>query len=207
MTIIHPNQPMPFAIHPFRTQVDAPSSHAKYQSLIANLKNRYGPYCHLSRQRGKRLDVVFHQSPGYLLGEMTWEALGKPPNAIYCETLPQQNQVLLVIIHDGHVYLDTRLPATALIEELYPLSQTTRHYDITIHGKLPHGALESLFPQATISTLSHSLLCQLSPAMHLQLQDVDALPVRRRWLNLSNVQGLLEKCSWLFIQGKTITTP
>mgnify|MGYP000173709979 CR=1 FL=1 len=187
MANLHPNQPMPFAIHPFRTSVKLPSSPEKLNVLVEKLKNRYGKAIHVSGYSKQRLHLTLHPSSGYLLGENIWYALDKPSNLIYCEALPTSFQAsqdyqlngqhrptlpIRVRVHEGHGYFDGKIPIHAVWNELLPLARSSRRYNLVLHGQLPFSSEHSPFHKApghTFKQLGHSLLCDMQLKESLQL--------------------------------------
>ena len=208
MAIFAPNQSRPYAIHPHRTVIQTPDSQEAFSHLLTQLKHRYGQYVHLSSRKGKQLQLVFHHSPDYLLGENIWEALGKPANLIYCEAIPEQKQTILVIVHNHHVYLDTKIPMKHLLEELRPLAETKRPYQVALHGHLPVSALQSMFhSQHPFSIENHSLIQSLTPVKQhaFSKQTID---YPWSWHTLFyQWQAFLSKLCMPLVTIKTASTP
>lgn len=95
-------------------------------------------YLHISEPADKRRRVAFGREPGYLLGEHIWEALGRPQNLIYCESLPQNETSLLVVVTEGHIRVDAEVPPSSIFEDIIPLlSDSDRQYIIKTHGDVP----------------------------------------------------------------------
>ena len=87
--------------------------------------------------KGDQLEAVFSREPGYLLGESIWNHFQQPQDLIYCEEQPESNSILLVVVKNYSVYLDTIVPAHTLRSELLPLLTGKHHYHIYVYGSVP----------------------------------------------------------------------
>ncbi len=168
---------MPFAIHPYRTIIQRSHNAKTLKHTIVTLSNRHGPYVNIQAHSRKTMKITCGNKKEYLLGETIWHALGKPTNMIYCEELPYQKLALLIIVHDGHVYLDSKIPIAELTSELLPIRQTNRRYAIFLHGELPINQTSTqedlTFAPKNVQlcqVLNQSVLCEIRPIAKYQLE-------------------------------------
>lgn len=101
---------------------------------IRALAEQQGQYCYLTRKASGEIEAVIAKETGYLLGESVAHFFGKLENLIYVEALPENNQLLLVVIRDSSVYIDAKIAEKDLQEELIPLMTSSKPYCIRVHG-------------------------------------------------------------------------
>ncbi|HVE43766.1 MAG TPA: hypothetical protein VNC84_01320 [Gammaproteobacteria bacterium] len=97
----------------------------------------YGEYIVLHKKGPLQYEAAFSADAGYLLGESIWFHFKKPLDMVYCEALPDSNEVLLVIVRAGSVYLDGSFSRDAVADELLIFLTEKNHFDIFIHGDVP----------------------------------------------------------------------
>ncbi|CAM4423709.1 MAG: hypothetical protein LEGION0398_MBIBDBAK_00414 [Legionellaceae bacterium] len=96
-----------------------------------------GQYARFYRQKEGKIEAVFSHDMGYLLGESIWHYFNTPDNLIYCETIPNETDVIVVIIRNGSVYLEAKLTLEELREELHSLLSVKTTYSIFLVGDVP----------------------------------------------------------------------
>ena len=106
---------------------------------IRLLAEQHGEYIQIAAIPGENsLEITFSQQPGYLLGDIIWHHFGKPYNLIYCQRLIKDStQVLLIIIRDGSIFLDTQIPQELITNELIPLLTCSNPFHIITENDLP----------------------------------------------------------------------
>lgn len=136
MPILRRDDGIQFALQPYR-ELLPPSKSSLLKNEIRMLAENHGEYAHIYKQPNGFTEGVFSRDPGFLLGEAIWQHFGKPTDLIYCEELKERNTVLLIVVRDGSVYLDTKVPASSLPDELASLVADRHHYQIFIYGDVP----------------------------------------------------------------------
>lgn len=96
-----------------------------------------GEFARLFKQRDSLYEAIFSHEPGYLLGETVWRYFGKPADLIYCETLPDKEHAIVVIVRSGSIYLDAKLPLANLQDEFISLTAGNNRFVIYIYGDIP----------------------------------------------------------------------
>lgn len=125
-----------FAIRSYRESV-IPKKSSLLRKELFLLSQTHGQYARFFKQRDGRIEAVFSRDSGYLLGETVWEYFGKPDDLVYCEVLPSEQEVIIVIVRAGSIYLDAKLTIEELKEELRSLFTTDVRYDIYAVGNAP----------------------------------------------------------------------
>ena len=120
---------------------------AKKKSQIVQevrlLAEHQGQYVRLFNKGQSQYQAVFSTEPGCLLGESIWRYFNKPENLIYCEALPDSAQILVVVVRQGSVYIDSQMLASSLQSELLPLMTGDLRYRIITSGNVPLRKAES----------------------------------------------------------------
>jgi hypothetical protein len=155
-----------FILQPYRETLTL-KKHALLRKEIRYLSEQYGENVRLFKGESGEFEAVFSTDRGFLLGESVWQHFGAPPELIYCEKLPSQ-EIILVIVRENKVYLDAKLNEESLLEELnLLLTETEERYVVYAHGDLPkvfdHPAVKSFFP------LTQSLFAALPISAQFQL--------------------------------------
>lgn len=125
-----------FVIPSYR-DVLAVKSKNKFQADLLALGKRYGDYLAIQRKSATQYDVAFSTDSGYLLGETVWQHFNRPTDMIYCESLPNSLEVLLVIVKGGNVYLDGTFPADSIQDELLIFLTQQNEFEIYTFGSVP----------------------------------------------------------------------
>ncbi len=134
MTILNKPDGTQFIVQAYRERLALGKRSALVQKLRA-LAEQHGQYLLLLPMPQRTLEVVFSKDPGYLLAETVWNYFERPNNLIFCERLSKDhNQVLLIAIRDGEVYLDTQIENEKIKTELLPLLTAEATYRVVISG-------------------------------------------------------------------------
>ncbi|HEV2613703.1 MAG TPA: hypothetical protein VGV92_03225 [Gammaproteobacteria bacterium] len=140
---------MTFLFQPYREALTVKTA-SLLRKEIQYLAEQHGQYCRLFKRKAGEIEAVFSQEQGYLLGETVWNYFEKTPYLIYCEKLAsekddkEENSIVLVVVRDGVVYLDTKLTSVGLSEELKNLlsadskSTDSKKYKVYTHGAIPY---------------------------------------------------------------------
>lgn len=174
-----------FVLQPYRETL-AIRSTSLLRKEIRYLAEQYGENIRLFKRKGDEYEAVFSQESGVLLGETIWHYFKEAPELIYCEVLKtKEPQVLLVIVREGKVYLDTKVSPEALFDEMASLLiETKGRYVVYAYGDLPdvftHPAVKSLtkLPQALFPILPTNHAFQLWKID--QALDEHGLDIKRR---------------------------
>lgn len=155
-----------FILQPYRETLTLRSS-ALLRKEVRYLSEQYGENVRLFKRKSNEFEAVFSSDKGFLLGETVWNHFGNIPELIYCERLSYQ-EILLVVVRENKVYLDTKLDETALTEELnLLLVEPEGRYVVYTYGNLP-----KVFEKAAIKSLSpldYSLFSTLPVSAQFQL--------------------------------------
>ncbi|MCB1827151.1 MAG: hypothetical protein KDH94_01915 [Coxiellaceae bacterium] len=181
---------------------------------IRLLAEQQGQYVRLFNKGQGQYEAVFSTDPGYLLGETVSHYFDSPENLIYCEALPDSAQVLVVVIRQGSVYIDSQLLSSNLQSELLPLMTGDLRYRIVTSGNVPLRKAESFgtfrFPKDLIESfemLEDSLFPSLPALKSLQLQP---LPLALKAENLSvgfSTTAIIVLVMTLVVGGWWLLTP
>ncbi len=176
MSILTREDGTQFVIQAYRELLSTKKSSLMSQELRL-LSDQHGEYVHVHPGSDGQVEVAFSSEMGYLLGESIWEYFGRPRYFIFCEALPGSNEIILVVINNGSVYLDTKIPNRQLAREIAPLTTETQAYEIVTSGDVLLRNIEQAgsftFPkEQTISfrRLDKLLLPQLPEYPQLQMQ-------------------------------------
>src|SRR5437868_5376483 len=105
---------------------------------IELLAEQHGSYANLSQVNSTELEIALAFETGFLLGDAIWSYFDKAPNLIFCERLPGEDQNLLVIVvRAGSIYLDTQLTDEELAGELLPLLTDHEPFRIIVAPDVP----------------------------------------------------------------------
>lgn len=185
MPILKREDGVNFVLQPYRETL-AIRSTSLLRKEIRYLAEQYGENIRLFKRKGDEYEAVFSQESGVLLGETIWHYFKEAPELIYCEVLKtKEPQVLLVIVREGKVYLDTKVSPEALFDEMASLLiETKGRYVVYAYGDLPdvftHPAVKSLtkLPQALFPILPTNHAFQLWKID--QALDEHGLDIKRR---------------------------
>lgn len=150
----------------------------KKEALLLSQNN--GNFARLFRVGDEQIEAVFSKDTGYLLGESVWVHLGRPRNLIFCEALPKTNQYITVLVLAGNVYLDAKLSAAELQDELRIFLTSRQNFKVVTYGEVPlamnaeqnkvildHNQISS------VTVLEQSLLDELPANPDLQLLSIE----------------------------------
>ena len=173
---------------------------------IRLIAEQQGQFVRIFRRGRKHIEAVFAQTPGYLLGETVGQYFQQPQDFIFCEAIEGSNDVILVVIREGSVYLDKRLSNSELRSELLPLmAESQSCYHIVTSGEVALAATDSpttfAFPServASFDKLPLSLLSRLRPVQSLQLQP---LPLALRSAKLSQTATWVSALAMVVLVG------
>jgi hypothetical protein len=150
MSVLKIQDSFNFILQPYRETLTMKSS-ALLRKEIRYLSEQYGEYVRLFKIKGE-FEAVFSKEPGYLLGEMIWHYFHHIDDMIYCEVL-NANEIILVVVRDGKIYLDAKLTLALFQEELANLlTDSKNRYQVFYYGDIP----EYLFAQPAIKSVNQS---------------------------------------------------
>ncbi|AML47985.1 hypothetical protein AYM02_01155 [Coxiella burnetii] len=125
----------PFALQAYREVLIG--DRASVYKRIRLLAERHGHFVHILKRYTDHYEIAFSPQPGYLLGESIKHYFGWAQNLIFCERLPHRPELLLVVIREGRVYLDSLVLANKVAAKLMPLLSDTQPYQIVTSGEVP----------------------------------------------------------------------
>jgi hypothetical protein len=132
---------MTFLFQPYREALTVKTA-SLLRKEIQYLAQQHGQYCRLFKRKAGEIEAVFSLEPGYLLGETVWHYFDESPYLIYCEKLTDEKDdqnILLVVVRDGIIYLDAKFSAITLKEELKNLLVTdSQKYKVYTYGTVPY---------------------------------------------------------------------
>ncbi|MCH9744961.1 MAG: hypothetical protein K0U29_08550 [Gammaproteobacteria bacterium] len=178
MTLLTRGDGTPFVIQAYRESLVTHKRSILLQE-IRLLAEQQGQYLRLFKNADQSIEAVFSKELGYLLAESIWHYFGKPDNLIYCEAVANSAQILLVVVQEASVYLDTRIMSNALRDELVPLMSGNQAYRIITYGEIPLrqadvlGGATFVFPKKLVDsfeTLSAPIFDKLPKLDQYQLQ-------------------------------------
>ncbi len=185
MPILNREDGVNFVLQPYRESL-AIRNTSLLRKEIRYLAEQYGENIRLFKRKGDEYEAVFSQEAGVLLGETVWHYFKEAPELIYCEVLnTKEPQILLVIVRDGKVYLDTKGSTESLFDEMASLLiETKGRYEVYTYGDLPE-----VFSDAAVKSrtkLPEPLFPKLPTNQAFQLFTIDqaldeyGLGVKRR---------------------------
>lgn len=136
MAVISREDKIQFVIQPYR-ELFALKSTSLLKKEIRFIAKNNGGFIQLFKQAQGGYEVVFSHDPGYLLGESIWQHFEKPDNLIYCEALKDGVSALLIIVSEGKLFFDAKLPLNQIQAELTPLLTIETAFDIYTYGNVP----------------------------------------------------------------------
>lgn len=139
MSIIIQDNHTQFVIQAYREWVTG-KKRTQIAERIRGIAQQQGQFVRLYKKRTGEYEAIFSTDPGYLLGESIKQYFQHAKNLIFCEKAEGDN-LLLVVIKDGNVFLDTLLPLTDLKKELLPFTVLKTSFQMVISGNL-----ESILP-------------------------------------------------------------
>lgn len=160
--------------------------------------HEHGHHVLLQKSGSGQYEVAYSHDPGYLLGESIWHHFGQPSHLIFCEVMPDQT-LLLVIVRDSVVYLASKISKAELSQELLWLRPSDEQYQVVVVGDMPmldqdsdgklllSDAAVKSFDQQTTSVFNRVVppgLYELQPlAIALRVQNLSVS--RPAWVTLS----------------------
>lgn len=137
MPILHREDGTQFVIQPYRELLTL-TNVTLLKKELSVLAQSYGGNTRIFKQANGRYEAIFSRDTGYLLGETVWHQFGRPRDLLYCEALKEEkDQVLVVVVRDSMVYLDTKISASQLVEELAPLQKGEGFFAVYTYGDVP----------------------------------------------------------------------
>ena len=136
MPILTRSDDTQFVMQPYRESLVMKKKNLMTQE-VKLLAESQGQFVRLFTKTSGHLEAVFSREPGYLLGESIWDFFNQPKDLIYCEEQIDSHSILLVVVQNGSVYLDTVLPTSALRSELMPLLTGDHNYYVYLYGEVP----------------------------------------------------------------------
>ncbi len=219
MPILRRDDGIQFALQPYR-ELLPPSKSSILKNEIRMLAENHGEYVRLFKQSNGFTEGVFSRDPGFLLGEAIWQHFGRPTDLIYCEELNDGNTALLVVVRDGSVYLDTKLPNTGIADELASLVADRHSYQIFIYGDVPISQTPTpdkfTFDPSQVKlfqTLNESVFQRVRVDDSLQLQPLEFILRSLRfgipsslWITIISIVVIIA-LAWLFQNHRVKTRP
>jgi hypothetical protein len=150
MSILRRDDGLAFVLQPYRETL-AIKNTALLRKEIRYLAEAHGNNVRLFKSATGEYEAVFSHDAGYLLGETVWSHFNRQSDLIYCEVLTTEvQQVLIVIVREGKVYLDAKLSFETLNDEVAGLlTESTSRYVIYLYGDVPVD-----FNQAAVKTIN-----------------------------------------------------
>ncbi len=186
-----------FAINPYRTTVEFHQILQLNQS-IKELTQTHGQYVRLFKKADNQFTAVLSQDPGFLLGESVWQHFECPDNLVYCESMPENAQAILVIVSAGKIVFDNVIALSQIDAELKQHIIDAEKYAVYIYGDVPIGMgnnnYEFIFKENQITSFNHltePLFIHLPINEHVQLLPLQ-LALKEHHLGKSSA---LEKAS------------
>ena len=131
---------MTFLFQPYRETLTVKNS-SLLRKEVQYLAEQHGQYCRLFKRKAGEIEAVFSLEPGYLLGETVLHYFEEPSYLIYCEKLADdkdKNNIILVVVRNGVVYLDAKFSRETLTDELKSvLSTDSKKYKVYTYGDIP----------------------------------------------------------------------
>lgn len=131
---------MNFLFQPYRETLMIKNS-SLLRKEVQYLAEKHGQYCRLFKRKVGEIEAVFSQEPGYAFGETVWHYFEESPYLIYCEKISTEShkpEFLLVVVRKGIVFLDTKIAAENLTDELKnSLVSDRQHYKVYLSGEIP----------------------------------------------------------------------
>lgn len=156
-----------FVIQAYR-ELLPPGKRAQLIRDIRSVADQQGNYLFLAKKPSGQIEVVYSNETGYLLGESVWNYFAKPDNLIFVEELPENDQVILVVIREGTVYLDVKIGKADVRTELIPLMAGSQKYQIRVYGHVNLNFPNDLTESSEL--LKRSVFNQLKPGPELILK-------------------------------------
>ena len=136
MSLLNRPDGIQFVVQAYRERLPL-GKRSNLVSRICALAEQHGQYVLLSPVGQQFFEAVFSRQPGYLLGETVWTYFERQAYLIYCERLSRDNnQVLLVVIRNNEVYLDSLVDNDKLRVELLPLSTSQETFRVIVYGEV-----------------------------------------------------------------------
>ncbi len=149
-----------FIVQAYRERLNLGKRSALVQKL-RDLAEQHGQYLLLLPMPQRTVEVVFSKDPGYLMAETVWNFYDKPTHLIFCERLSKDhNQVLLIVIREGEVYLDTQVENEKVKNELLPLT-SEQTYRVIVSGDVALSEEETKGFASSFETIRDSIIKQL----------------------------------------------
>lgn len=160
MVIVTRHDGVKFIAQAYREQLLTPNKRALLHE-IRHLSSQQGQFVCFMRNMKRELEAIFSKEQGFLLGELVWDYFGRPDNLIYCESIAQSANCFLVIVRQGSVYFDNKLPCEQVSSELMPILADNHPYEIYTYGDVPLRNTETFgnatftLPKKLIGSFNH----------------------------------------------------
>lgn len=182
MPILRREDGLQFIVHPYR-EVLRKARTGILKKRIRMLAKEHGSNLRVFKTFDDKIEIVLSRDAGFLLGESIWIYLNKPNNLIYCESLFERNHALMVVVRNGIVLVDAKIPYSAVVDELASLGGITNEkYDIYTYGDVPLGKTKEfgadyfVFEEkdiASFTILEEPLMAKLPVYETVQLQPLE----------------------------------
>lgn len=150
-----------FIVQAYRERLTLRKRSALVQKL-RDLAEQHGQYLLLLPMPQRAIEVVFSKDPGYLMAETIWNFYAKPSHLIFCERLSKDhNQVLLTVIREGEVYLDTQIENEKVKNELLSLLTSEQTYRVIVSGDVALSEEEAKGFASSFEAIRDSVIKQL----------------------------------------------
>jgi len=137
MSILTRNDGTQFVIQAYRELIKYTKKSTLIQRIQETAAEHQAQYVRLFKRRSGEYESVFSADAGLLLGESVKLFFPQYNNLIFCETIDESSQVLLIVIKDYDVFIDTVIPVEQLKNELLPLIAFQESFHIVIFGNIP----------------------------------------------------------------------
>ena len=160
MIVVTRNDGVKFIAQAYREQLLTLNKRILLQE-IRHLSSQQGQFVCFMRNMKRELEAMFSKEQGFLLGELVWDYFGRPDNLIYCEAIANSATCFLVIVRDGSVYFDNKLPCEQVSKEIVSILADNHTYDIYTYGDVPlrdtetFGNATFMLPKKLIGSFNH----------------------------------------------------
>jgi hypothetical protein len=120
----------------YRDVISAKQKNAIKKDVLA-LSQSYGEYITMQRKASLQYEVAFSPEIGFSLGESVWLHFNRPADMIFCETIPNSSEAILVIVKGESVYLDGSFSLESIPEELIIFLTQQNNFEIYTYGDVP----------------------------------------------------------------------
>lgn len=179
MPILKRDDGVHFVVRPYREMLSAKKNYLLKREFRFLARNNGDFACCF--KENSYIEAVFSREPGYLLGETVWDYFKRPRDMLYCEAVDQGRNIIVVIVMDGRVHVDAKLPRESLSDELASVVSGNNCFNIFVVGDVPLSerpevgkfALDRAFVDS-FTIVEHSVFSVLPV-----LQDFQLIPVEQ----------------------------